>query len=287
MSQQVSVIKEICQTIDKMDSQLKQALPPNMDVSRFISTTKNGIQTHPQADKLAQADRRTLFASCVKAASDGLVLDGREAALVVFANNVTYMPMTQGLVKLARNSGEIANITAEVIYKNDKFTYRLGMDEVPLHEPDWFGDRGEPVGVWGLVKLKSGENIVRILPKDKVMKIAGKTKNASQYDPKSGLYFDEFWRKTAIKNVLKYAPKSTYLESAMNHDNEAQGFDFSDKEASTPEAPKGETRAASKIKAAIAKQDEAEEATFTEIPEDTVMEPCPTIAEDLPFDDDI
>jgi len=284
-NQQLAVIKEICTTIDKMDNQLKQALPPNMEVSRFIATVKNGIQTHPQQDKLASADRRTLFASCLKAASDGLVLDGREAALVVFANQVTYMPMTQGLVKLARNSGEIAKITSEVVYKNDTFQYRLGVDDVPLHEPDWFGDRGEAVGVWCCVKLNSGENIVRVLPKVKVLNIASKTKNASQYDPKSGLYFDEFWRKTAIKNALKYAPKSTYLESAMNHDNEAQGFDFNEPKNNDNIVPikKEETRAASKIKAAMNNNvvEEVEDAVFTEEVVDTVM------SDDLPFDDDI
>jgi recombination protein RecT len=281
MSNQLAVIKDICGTLDNMGNQIKSALPHGMDVNRFISTAKTGIQTHPQADKLAQADKRTLYASCLKAASDGLTLDGREAALVVFANNVTYMPMTQGLVKLARNSGEIANITAEVVYANDKFTFRVGMDEVPVHEPDWFGNRGEAVGVWCSVKLTGGENIVRILSKEKILKIAGKTKNAAQYDPKNGLYFDEFWRKTAIKNVLKYAPKSTYLESAMRNDNEAQGFTFENTEQA-PQEVKTTTRAASRIKSIIAEetqQDEAVEGEFTEAP--------PITDADMPFDDDI
>ena len=281
MSNQIAVIKDICSTLDKMETQIKQSLPPNMEVSRFISTVKNGIQTHPQIDKLASADRRSLFASCLKAASDGLVLDGREAALVVFNNQVTYMPMTQGLVKLARNSGEIAKITAEVVYQNDKFSYKLGIDDFPIHEPNWFGERGDPVGVWCCVKTKEGENIARVLTKTYIMTVASKTKNASQYDAKAP-YFAEWWRKTAIKNTLKYAPRSTYLESAMNHDNEAQGFTFTNAvvESNVEPIKKEGTRAASKIKEAMAQP----------IQEDTVIEgelvEAPSGDDnDVPFDD--
>jgi len=274
-NQQIAVLKDICGTLDKMDGAVKSALPPGMDVARFISTAKNAIQTHPQADKLASADKRTLFASCLKAASDGLVLDGREAALVVFANQVTYMPMTQGLVKLARNSGEIANITAEVVYANDEFTFRIG-DDLPTHTPDWFGDRGQAVGVWAAVKLTSGEYIVRIIKEAQILKIASKTKNAIQYDQKTGLYFEEFWRKTAIKNVLKYAPKSTYLESALDSDNDAQGFNFKDDHETA--APKKEaTRAASIIKSKM--QAEAVDAE--------VIEPVDAVQHDeVPFGND-
>lgn len=126
------------------------------------------------------------------------------------------MPMVQGLVRLARNSGEIKTITSEVVYENDKFVYRIGLDEMPLHEPDWFNDRGEPKGVWACIKLVNGEVISAILPKSKVMRIASKSRNQKQYDPKEGPYFDEWWKKTAIKNVLKYAPKSTELERLEN-----------------------------------------------------------------------
>lgn len=221
----------ICQGLDKMKPQIKQSLPKGLDVDRFIRTAFNAIQMHPQKDKLAKADRQSIYNSCLKAAFDGLQIDGREAALVVFydknsnSNQAQYMPMVQGLVKLARNSGEISSIDSEVVYEHDKFVYRIGLDDMPLHEPDWFGDRGEPVGVWACVKLKSGEVISRLLPKDKIMRIAKASKNSYQYDETKGAHWDEWWRKTAIKNVLKYAPKSSELDRVIQEDD-ANDFDF-------------------------------------------------------------
>jgi len=247
-SKAITPIKQVCDGLQKMEAQLKQTLPVGMSVDRFIRTATNAIQMHPQKEKLASADRQSLYLSCQKAASDGLMLDGREAALVVFGDQVQYMPMTQGLVKLARNSGEIGKIGAWVVYSKDKFTYRLGLDEAPTHEPDWASDdRGEPIGVWYLIKLTNGEVMADFLHKRKIMKIAAKSKNAYQYDPEKGPYFDEWWKKTAIKNGLKYAPKSTELEKALARDE----LEFEDEVITQHPEPKAEkqTKAAKVVKA--------------------------------------
>lgn len=244
--------------VSKSEKSLAQSLPQGMSVQKFIANANSAIMTHPQRDKLIEADRTSIFTACKKAASDGLMLDGREAALVVYNTKqgnswvptAQYIPMTQGLVKLARNSGEIKSIIAEVVYSNDKFTYRIGIDEMPLHEPDWFGDRGEPIGVWAAVRLKDGEVIARMLPKSKIMSIAdGSKTNAKQYSPTEGSYFDEWWRKAAIKNVLKYAPKSTELErlnQAVKYDDDTE-FDYADEV--TVETPKPEPQEQRQTKA--------------------------------------
>ena len=205
---------------------IESMLPAGMEVKRFMRTAINAISTHAQADKLLKADRQSLFNACQKAAGDGLLIDGREATLVVFRDNkqnkevVSYIPMVQGLVKLARNSGDIGSVIAEVVHQNDKFVYRPGIDSEPLFNPDWFGDRGQPVGCYAVVTTKDGEKITSVLPRDRILAIGQGGRNSDQYVPGKGAHYGEWWKKTAIKNVLKYAPKSTCLESAMSHDNE-------------------------------------------------------------------
>ncbi len=240
------------QGLEGMGTELKASLPKGVETDAFINAVITGIRTHKDTKKLIEADRRSLFNAVSMAASDGLILNGREAALVPFGDQVTYMPMVQGLVKLARNSGEITTIVAEIVYKNDKFTYRIGQDDAPVHEPDWFGeDRGAPVGVWALVTLRNGDKIPAILSKKKVMTIAGKSKNSAQYNADTAPYWDEWWKKTAIKNVLKYAPKSTQLEQALARENEEEFVDAETGEVTNGQ-PKKRTSAADKVKAAAA-----------------------------------
>jgi recombination protein RecT len=256
-------IKQVCNTIKMMSDKIQ--LPAGLSVERFLSTASQGVQMHREREKLLSADRASLYQAIQKAASDGLILDGREAALVVFSGEVQYMPMTQGLIKLARNSGEIANITSAVVYEKDKFTYKIGIDEAPIHEAEWFSeDRGAPVGAWALVTLTNGEKIPAILPKSKIMKIAAKGRNGYQYDPDKGFAFDEWWKKTAVKNALKYAPKSTELEKILQSETEQEGEynqadvdvnDVQEIEITPPEpkapSPQPRTRAAAAVAAAI------------------------------------
>lgn len=210
---------------------LESVLPPGLELRRFMRTVSNLLQTHAQSERLLAADRQSLFNACQKAAGDGLLLDGREAVLTVFhesksnTDKVTYMPMVQGLVKLARNSSEISNIVAEVVYDKDGFTYRPGVEEQPLHEPDWFGERGKPIGAYAVVTTKDNEKIVAVLARDRILAIGQGGRNADQYMPGKGAHFVEWWKKTVIKNALKYCPKSTYLASAMAADNELMSPD--------------------------------------------------------------
>ena len=247
--------KEITQFTRDLNGQskaIRSMLPSGIDPLRFMRTVVNTVSTHPQSDRLLKANRQSLFSACQKAAGDGLLIDGRESTLVVFRDkkarteNVSYIPMVQGLVKLARNSGEIANIVCEVIYSNDQFRYRPGIDKEPTFDPDWFGDRGKPVGAYATVTTKDGEKIARVLPEKRIMDIARSGHNTDQFIPGKGINFEEWWRKTAIKNVLKYAPKSTELESALSSDN-TTSFEIPDYEEPvktekdvTPEPPTAE-----------------------------------------------
>lgn len=269
-SKALTPIGEICTGLEKMKDKLQMALPKGVTVDKFYRTAVQGIQTHRDKDKLASANRSSFYLAVQRAASDGLMLDGREAVLVVFGQEVQFMPMVQGLIKLARNSGEIKNIEAQVVFKNDKFSYIMGQDESPRHEADWFGERGEPVGAWAVITLNSGEKIPAILSKSKIMRVAGKSKNGYQYDPSKGDAWEEWWKKTAIKNVLKYAPRSTELDRALEADDEATvvidqtPVVVEDQPIVEQEQPK-KKRAVDKVKEAVEKEITVE-AEYEEVP---------------------
>ena len=83
----------------------------------------------------------------------------------------------------------------------DTAGFKAGKDKMPDHEADWFGARGEPIGAWAFVKLKNGETKVAMLTKDRIDRIATRSKQAGNYSPKTGKDWEEFWKKAAIRNV--------------------------------------------------------------------------------------
>lgn len=247
---QVPAVERICTTItgDLFKQKLQQSLPPGLDVERYSRTAVNAIQMHPQKDKFNNCDVQTLFLAVQRAATDGLLLDGREATLIAFwdsaknTNNIAYIPMVQGMVKVARNSGEIASIDAHVVYEQDDFRFRPGIDAQPIFEPDWKlapSKRGEPVLAFCVIKLKD-ETIIAPAPmhRERILQIGNAGKNGRQYNPETGEHWAEWWKKTAIKNALKYAPKSSEMLSVEKADNDAQEFDFNKlRDVSRKESP--------------------------------------------------
>lgn len=240
MSNQLVAIDSLCQSLTTTESrtELKQSLPPGLDVDMFLRTAINALRTHPDPAKLAAAEPRTLMVACQLAARDGLVLDGKEAALIVYKNNskntteVQYMPMVHGYVKRAMNSGQIAKIYAQVVRMEDEFSYVPAHDEEPDFKPNYKiapSKRGEPYLVYAVVHLKDGTVLEpAILHKERVMELANQGHKAYEYDPNKGKNWTSWWEKAAIKHVLKFAPKSAQLLSQQTPENNVNSLDDGD-----------------------------------------------------------
>lgn len=263
MANELTPIGQICKALDHMEGSLQESLKgTGISSGRFLATAKTAIQTHQQKDKLEKADRNSLYLAIKRAATDGLMPDGQEAALVLYYNKnlgkdeVQYQPMVKGIVKLMRNSGEIDDVDAFVVHKNDKFSFRAGKDKMPDHEADWFGERGEAIGAWAFVKLTNGEVRVTMLTKERIMRIATRSKQAGNYSTSEGKDWEEFWKKAAIRNVSKLAPKSSQLDAALKEADKEFDFEAEDIHLNTAtaavnpisEKPKTETKAAQVIK---------------------------------------
>jgi recombination protein RecT len=133
----------------------KITLPQHISMEAFENVVFSATIQNPD---LLKADRESLFLACLKAAQDGLLPNGRDAALVTFNTSVKqggdwvqkklvqYMPMVAGLrSKILRavnqKDGEplVRAIQVGVVYKveadNGYFHYELGTDPPVRHRP--------------------------------------------------------------------------------------------------------------------------------------------------------
>lgn len=214
-SNALAPINEVRGAIEKMAPQFKAALPAHIPAERFVRAIVTAVQMN--AD-LLNADRRTLYSASMRAAEQGLLPNGREGAIVTFGGKAQFMPMIGGILKLARNSGEIASIDAQVKYKNDKFTYRPGIDKVPQFEPDWFGDRGELDGVYAVAITKDGAAYVEIMNKKQIEQVRNVSRSANAGPWKT--WYDEMARKTVLRRLAKRLPLSTDLDEVLREDDD-------------------------------------------------------------------
>lgn len=221
---ELSPIEAMRGTLVKMQPEFAAALPPQIPVEKFIRTTLTAVQMNPD---LLGADRRSLLGACMKAAQDGLLLDGREAAPVIFNSKdkgkvVQYMPMVGGILKKIRNSGELSSISAQVAYDKDHFEYELGDNENIVHKPFLGEDRGKPIAVYAVAKTKDGAIYREVMSVSDVEKVRAASR-AGKYGPWVD-WWDEMAKKTVIRRMAKRLPSSADLDQVIAHDNEASGF---------------------------------------------------------------
>ena len=222
----VAPITQFKQQLTAMSSQFGVALPSHIKPEKFQRVVLTVVQSTPD---LLEADRQSLFDSCIKCASDGLIPDGREAALTVFntkvkrngrdewVKKVTYLPMFTGIQKRIRNSGLIDSIQAHVIYENDEFIWEQGFDEKIVHKPLFPGDRGKPVGAYAVAKFKDGSIQFEVMDIATINKIKDSSKT-SKFGPWVD-WWDEMARKSCFKRLAKWLPLDADVDDLIEYDN--------------------------------------------------------------------
>lgn len=220
-------VREVKALLDKAAPEFSRALPAHVPPERFRRIAETAILNNPD---VLQANRRSLMSAVIKAAQDGLPPDGRQAALIVFRTKagpqVQYMPMVAGLLRLARNSGQLAGIVAEVVHEHDEFNREPTNFDAPVtHRPAQLGQpRGKPVGVYALAKLRDGTLVLEAMDIRQIEEVrqSSRAKDAGPWVS----WWSEMARKSAIKRLLKRLPMSTDRDDDMVHRVAARDDDW-------------------------------------------------------------
>tara|TARA_Y100000310_G_scaffold248082_1_gene253893 strand:+ start:1516 stop:2436 length:921 start_codon:yes stop_codon:yes gene_type:complete len=209
---------------DDMKSQIAAALPQHMTPERMIRVAITAIQTNPD---LQECSWRSMLGCVVEASQLGLEPGGviGHAYLVPYNNRKTGYKEAQlmigykGLIDLARRSGDIGRITAEVVYENDKFVYTKGLDPTLVHEPAMSGDPGDIIAAYATAQLKDGTIQFHVMPVEEIHK---KHRKRSQAAKQKGSPWDTdpewMYKKTVLRQLCKLLPCSIEAQNAFGAD---------------------------------------------------------------------
>lgn len=212
MTKSITPLAAVQSTLDTMADKFKKALPPHIDVDKFISAGKLALHDNP---KLIDLDRNSLYKTFLKAAQDGLLLDGVEAAAVPYQSQVNYLPMVGGVIKVMHNSKLIKTICAEVVYENDLFDYELGSNPHITHKPLITGDRGKPVCVYAIAVTTNQGEFYEIMNMDEIEKCRQVSRGSSNPNSPWVKWPDQMRKKTVIHRIAKRLPKNDAINSVV------------------------------------------------------------------------
>lgn len=233
---QLHPVTKLTQQLEERANEFRKALPSHISPEKLQRTIVTAATNNPD---LLNADRQSLIVAAMKAAQDGLLPDGREAALVIFNNRkkdaqgkwhdhkiVQYMPMVYGLRKKIVQSGEVVSLQTGLVYRAEMeagaFIYEIGMEPPIRHRPmlDLPGDEltdDKIVAAYSIAKMKDGTVAVEVMRRgeiDRVRNVSMTGSTVDRYgkprDPKGPWvdWFGEMARKTVMRRHSKTLPMS-------------------------------------------------------------------------------
>lgn len=205
--------------LQKMGEQIAMALPNEMSSDRFKRIALTAFNGN---DKLQACNPVSFIAAMMQSAQLGLEPNTPlgEAYLIPYGKQVQFQVGYQGLLNLAYRTGEYQSIVAREVRENDDFELDYGSESIK-HVPCLKGTRGNVYGYYAKYVRKDGGTGVFYMSKEEAEEFGRKFSKTYNKGPWTTV-FDAMAKKTCIKQLLKYAPKSIESEKlgqAISSDN--------------------------------------------------------------------
>lgn len=196
--------------------QVLAALPPGVSVDRFQRIVRFAAMEENTAKEISKCTPQSFAAAVVSAALLGLEPGSKHGLcyFVRFKDQCNLLISYKGKIELARRAGHLISISANVVRKNDQFSYDLGTNCYVKHHMPLDGDRGEIIGAYAAAKLKNGGEQVYILTKSDIeeVKAAATTRSPNNKLPATWVKHEEAMiRKTAINRLMSLIPVSPVM----------------------------------------------------------------------------
>lgn len=194
---------------------IEPQLPAHIKYEKFEASLMAAVLAKPD---LMDTDPASLFRAARDAAELGLSLNpslGEADILKVWNNKINgyeaqFRPRYGGLMKLARQSGDVKKIEAHIVHKNDEFQEERGLNPILIHKParDNPGPATHAYCVW---KLADGEKQFEVMTAEQILAIKARTSSKTREGKIVGPWItdeEEMWRKTVVRRASKYMPRS-------------------------------------------------------------------------------
>ncbi|EGR3070280.1 hypothetical protein DMW20_12020 [Vibrio parahaemolyticus] len=209
---------------------IEAVLPSHISMDQFVQVAAIAYMKEP---KLQEATKETVMMAFSECAKDGLIPNGKEAFINSYKKNVgtrqnpnyvmvaEYQPMIEGVLKRARNSGDVSFIDVGVVYPEEEFEHWTGIEGKHFkHIPRYDIDRsmGRIHLFYGIAKLKSGEVKVEVMSRSDVDKV--REASMSKNGPAWSTWYDRMGLKAVGHRLCRQLPKGSELVAMLEKGDE-------------------------------------------------------------------
>ena len=208
-------IETVRELLKQNEDQFRQLLPASIPSPRFLANIMAHIEQNPS---LLECSKSSVIRCILQAAQLGGMTPGprRQIYFVPYKEECALIIGYQGMMTLARNSGEIAKIEVHEVYEGDGFEYTEGLKPTLHHSPgkdnQW---RNEPdqwkawphiTAFYAIAWLRSGLTQFAVMTRAQVENIKNKHSKAQKGPWKD--FPIEMGRKTVLRELCNMLPSA-------------------------------------------------------------------------------
>jgi len=203
---------------------IKAPFVTNTNEKTFNKEASFALQLIGSSKGLQQCSKDSLLRAVLNISQTGLTLNpALKLAYLVprwspNGSQACLEPSYQGLIKLITDTGSVENVTARVVYDCDEFDITYGLADNITHKPNPFEKDKKVIGVYAVATFPTGNKQVEFMSIHDVNEIMHMSESYKAYEAKKIKscvwvdHFDEMARKTVIRRLVKYLPKSERWE---------------------------------------------------------------------------
>lgn len=223
-----------------MEARLSQIAPRHLSATKLI---KVALLATSRSWHLGECTVNSIAQSLMIAAYLGLECSGilGQGYLVPFWNKhldiigptgrkggyeATFIPGYRGLITLCRNSGNVLDISAQVVFKGDEIDVSYGTGENIIHKPNMQIDRengDDVIGAYMVAVMAVGYKHPEYMNRSQLQKRMEATKSRNKEGEIIGPWKDwkvEMFRKCPIRSGVKHLPFNLEVNAAVQLENE-------------------------------------------------------------------
>lgn len=209
------------QLIETYKADFTMVLPTHIKADQWIRLSQGILRRDKNLARVAQQNPASFLVALLDCARLGLE-PGETYHFVPFGTEIVGITDYTGEIELMYRATPGIVIKADVVYSNDKFDWRPSTMKKPAHEADWFGERGEMVGVYAYAEFENGAvSRVVVMSKKQIDQVKAVSKTAKQASSPWNQWPDRMWLKTAVKQLKKWVPSSAEFREQVLRTNAA------------------------------------------------------------------
>ncbi len=203
-------------------SRIEDVAPKHLSADRLMRVA---LMTISRTPRLAECTPHSLLNAFMTATQLGLEVGGvlGEAYLVPYKAEATFILGYRGMINLARRSGQIISIEAQVVREGDVFDFEYGLEMRFKHQPK--AEIDAPIThAWALARFRDGGHQLDVMTIRDVEAIRKRSRAGT-----SGPWvtdFAEMAKKTVVRRLCKYLPLSPEIYDAIDASDKGEFGDM-------------------------------------------------------------